>query len=245
MRTGLADQQSVFENVVGDQMRIEIGGEPIEPRSYLERFGFDGFKQRQPVGSLSGGERARVALAKTLRQGTNLLIMDEPTNDLDIETLGALETMLLDFSITCLVVTHDRWFLDRVATSILSFEGNGKVLRYEGNYAIYSELRAQRSRQQDEQGVSERVEVKSAKRPNKKKALTWAEERELEGLLDEVDRAESLVAELTAKLADPATYAAGGKEIGSLTAALESSKREVAELTARWEQLETKKLAEP
>jgi ATP-binding cassette subfamily F protein uup len=244
MRSGLADDKSVFENVVGDQTRIEFGGQPIEPRSYLERFGFDGFRQRQPVSSLSGGERARVALARMLRQGTNLVLMDEPTNDLDIETLGALESMLLEFGVTSLVVTHDRWFLDRVATSILAFEGQGKVVRYLGNYSMYCTLRAQTAQTEptDQATSTVRSERKpSPQRPNKKKALTWAEERELNAILEAVDRAESLVAELSAKLADPATYSAGGKEVVAVTAALQSAKQSAAELTRRWEELETKK----
>lgn len=243
MRSGLDEDKSIFENVVGDQTRIELGGQPIEPRSYLDRFGFDGIKQRQPVSSLSGGERARVALAKMLRQGTNLVIMDEPTNDLDVETLGALESMLLEFGVTSLIVTHDRWFLDRVATSILSFEGQGKVVRYLGNYSMYCALRAQMAQTEGSDKVASNVrsERKPPQRANKKRALSWAEERELEGILEAVDQAESLVAELTARLSDPATYSAGGKEVVALTAALQTAKQDAARLTARWEELETKK----
>src|SRR5450755_292078 len=143
-RSGLDDSKSIFENVVGDQSRIELGGEVIEPRSYLERFAFDAHKQRQKVSSLSGGERARVALARLLRQSANLVILDEPTNDLDVATLGALESMLVDFGVTALVVTHDRWFLDRVATSVLAFEEGGHATRYPGNYTTYRRLKAQR-----------------------------------------------------------------------------------------------------
>src|SRR5450432_3612485 len=107
-RSGLDDTKSIFDNVAGDQSKIELGGEVIECRSYLERFAFDPHKQRQIVGSLSGGERARVALARLLRQSANLVILDEPTNDLDVATLGALESMLIDFGVTALVVTHDQ-----------------------------------------------------------------------------------------------------------------------------------------
>jgi ABC transport system ATP-binding/permease protein len=246
MRSGLADEQSVFENVIGDSMRIELGGKTIEPRSYLERFGFDGFQQRQLVGSLSGGERARVALAKMLRLGTNLVIMDEPTNDLDVETLGALESMLIDFGVTAIVVTHDRWFLDRVATSILAFEGEGRVVRYVGNYSMYCRLRDQAV---PGDAAANEPSTLARSRPTrqssqKKKPLTWAEERELEGILDVVSRVESEVGELTEKLADPSTYSNGGKDVAALTAALQSAKQEVIRLTQRWEQLETKKQGE-
>ncbi|HXK16474.1 MAG TPA: ABC-F family ATP-binding cassette domain-containing protein, partial [Polyangiaceae bacterium] len=142
-RSGLDDSKSIWDNVTGDQSRIELGGEVIDPRSYLERFAFDSHKQRQPVGSLSGGERARVALARLLRQSANLVLFDEPTNDLDVATLGAVEGMLLDFGVTALIVTHDRYFLDRVATSILAFEEDGAVVHYPGNYDAFRRLRAE------------------------------------------------------------------------------------------------------
>jgi len=245
MRAALVEDESVFQNVIGEQMHIELKGRTIEPRAYLDRFGFDQYKQRQPVGSLSGGECARVALARMLLRGTNLVIMDEPTNDLDVETLGALETMLLDFGVTALVVTHDRWFLDRVATSILAFEGQGKVVRYVGNYSTYCRLRAQAERNDlTNKASTENKPPKPTRRLKKKKPLTWAQERELAVIPDEIDRAESLVVELTAKLADPSTYLEGGKEVASLTAQLESAKQEVTRLMQRWEQLESKKEGE-
>src|SRR5260221_3561662 len=119
----------------------------MNPHSYLERFLFDPAKQRTPVGSLSGGERARVVLAKLLAEPANLVILDEPTNDLDVATLGALEQMLLDFGGTSIVVTHDRWFLDRIATSLLAFEGEGRVVRHAGNYETYRRLSEERRKE--------------------------------------------------------------------------------------------------
>ncbi len=240
LRGDLDDELTVFENVVGDQSRIEIGGQVIETRSYLERFAFDGHQQRQPVSSLSGGERARVALARMLRQSANLVIMDEPTNDLDVATLGALESMLVDFRITAIVVTHDRWFLDRVATAILAFEGDGKVVRYPGNYDTFRRLRAQALLERKEQAQAERP-TKKATREKPKKSLTRAEERELESLPDAIDVAEAKVAALTEELADPATYADGGKEAPRLTSELAEAKAEIEKLTVRWELLETKR----
>src|SRR5581483_4077250 len=128
----------------------DIGGrETMDLRSYLELFLFDGSKQRQKVGSLSGGERARVALAKVLRQQANLLVFDEPTNDLDLPTLSALEGMLEAFAGSILVVTHDRAFLDSVATAILAFErgpmGKSRATRYAGGYSDYLLQRADRA----------------------------------------------------------------------------------------------------
>ncbi|HEX3773004.1 MAG TPA: ABC-F family ATP-binding cassette domain-containing protein [Polyangiaceae bacterium] len=242
-RSGLDDEKSIFDNVVGEGSRIELGGEVIEPRSYLERFLFDSHKQRQPVGSLSGGERARVALARLLRQSANLVILDEPTNDLDVATLGALESMLVDFGVTALCVTHDRWFLDRVATSILALEDGARATRYPGNYDTFRRLRAEA---QSERAASEPpASAASPKtRPTrveaKKKALNNAEQRELGGLPDAIEAAENQVRALTETLADPATYAGGGKDVARITAELEAAKAEVERLSVRWEELELK-----
>ena len=246
-RSGLDDSKSIWDNVVGDQSKIELGGEVIEPRSYLERFAFDPHKQRQQVGSLSGGERARVALARLLRQSANLVILDEPTNDLDTATLGALESMLVDFGVTALVVTHDRWFLDRVATSVLAFEEDGRAVRYPGNYETYRRLKAQ---QQSERAsrppapaprVTAPAATPQAERSGKKKGMSSAEQRELGGLPEAIEQAELRVAELGKILADPKTYAAGGKEIARVTLELEQAKATVDKLTLRWEELELKR----
>jgi len=138
-RAALVDDWTVVENVAEREGAhrsgagvVTIGDQTIEMRSYLEHFLFDSHKQRQTVGSLSGGERARVALAKVLKSGANLLMLDEPTNDLDTQTLSALEELLETWPGAALVVSHDRWFLDRVATSILAFEGDGRVILYPG-----------------------------------------------------------------------------------------------------------------
>jgi len=242
-RSGLDDSKSIWDNVTGDQSRIELGGEAIDPRSYLERFAFDSHKQRQPVGSLSGGERARVALARLLRQSANLVLFDEPTNDLDVATLSAVEDMLLDFGVTALIVTHDRYFLDRVATSILAFEDDARVVHYPGNYDTFRRLRAEaRDARKAEAKQAPATEAKPSQRPPVgKKAMSRAEERELGALPDDIDRAERLVVSLNAKLGDPATYAGGGADVASLKRELEAARAEVERLTARWEELETKR----
>ena len=247
-RSGLDDSKSIWDNVVGDQSKIELGGEIIEPRSYLERFAFDPHKQRQQVGSLSGGERARVALARLLRQSANLVILDEPTNDLDTATLGALESMLVDFGVTALVVTHDRWFLDRVATSVLAFEADGRAVRYPGNYETYRRLRAERASEPSAKPTPQATATSAEPAPNaraersaKKKALSNVEQRELGGLPDAIERAEARVTSLSQTLADPTSYAGGGKEIAKVSAELELAKTEVERLTARWEELELKR----
>ena len=116
-----------------------VGKREMNTRAYLSSFNFKGTDQQKKVGDLSGGERNRLHLAKTLMTGSNLLMLDEPTNDLDVDTLRALEEALLDFSGCAVVISHDRWFLDRVATHILAFEGNSEVVWHEGNYQSYIE----------------------------------------------------------------------------------------------------------
>jgi ATP-binding cassette subfamily F protein uup len=233
--------------VTGDQSRIELGGEVIDPRSYMERFAFDSHKQRQPVGSLSGGERARVALARLLRQSANLVLFDEPTNDLDVATLGAVEGMLLDFGVTALIVTHDRYFLDRVATSILAFEDDGVVVHYPGNYDTFRRLRAEarearKAAAKAAPPPTTEVKAPSQRPAGKKKALSNAEDRELSALPDHIDRAEQRITGLTAKLGDPATYASG-TDVAAVNRELEQARAEAERLTARWEELERKRSA--
>ena len=116
----------------------------MNSRGYVSAFNFKGGDQQKKVGSLSGGERNRVHLAKLLQRGSNLLLLDEPTNDLDVDTLRALEEALLEFAGCCLVISHDRWFLDRIATHILAFEGDSQVVWFEGNYQDYEADRKRR-----------------------------------------------------------------------------------------------------
>src|SRR2546427_843708 len=123
---------------------IKVGAYETPSRAYVGRFNFRGTQQQQLIGELSGGERNRVHLAKVLRSGGNLLLLDEPTNDLDVETLRALEEALLNFPGCAVVISHDRWFLDRIATHILAFESDSQVMWFEGNYADYLEDRRKR-----------------------------------------------------------------------------------------------------
>jgi len=136
-RDDLAAEKTVWEEISDNQDVIRIGKHEIQSRAYVGRFNFRGADQQKFVGDLSGGERNRVHLAKLLRRGANVLLLDEPTNDLDVETLRALEEALLTFAGTVLVISHDRWFLDRVATHILAFEGDSHVEWFEGNFSDY------------------------------------------------------------------------------------------------------------
>ena len=143
-RDSLDDKKNVWEEISGGADVIELGKTSMKSRAYCSAFNFKGSDQQKKVGSLSGGERNRVHLAKMLKTGANVLLLDEPTNDLDVETLRALEEAILDFAGCVVVISHDRWFLDRVATHILAFEGDSHVEWFEGNYADYEEDKKKR-----------------------------------------------------------------------------------------------------
>jgi ATP-binding cassette ChvD family protein len=143
-RDTLNDDKTIFEEITGGVDHLMLGKKRVASRGYVSRFNFRGPDQQKKVGECSGGERNRVHLAKLLRSGGNLLLLDEPTNDLDVDTLRALEEALISFGGCAVVISHDRWFLDRIATHILAFEGDSKVVWYEGNYQAYEENRRAR-----------------------------------------------------------------------------------------------------
>ncbi|MCC6648085.1 MAG: energy-dependent translational throttle protein EttA [Polyangiaceae bacterium] len=143
-RDALDPKRSVWEEISEKAETIEVGRQKIQSRAYVASFGFKGTDQQKRIGDLSGGERNRVHLAKTLKKGGNVLLLDEPTNDLDVDTLRALEEALLSFGGCVVVISHDRWFLDRIATHILAFEGDSKVTFFAGNYEDYEADRAKR-----------------------------------------------------------------------------------------------------
>ncbi len=143
-RDELQAGKTVWEEISEGNQELEIGGRMVNSRAYVSAFNFAGSDQQQPVGTLSGGERNRVHLAKLLRRGCNLLLLDEPTNDLDVETLRNLEEAVSEFPGCAVIISHDRWFLDRIATHILAFEGDSKVVWFEGNFADYEKDKRRR-----------------------------------------------------------------------------------------------------
>jgi ATPase subunit of ABC transporter with duplicated ATPase domains len=140
-RDSLNPENTVFQEITGGLDNVQLGKRKVPSRAYVANFNFKGPDQEKLVGNLSGGERNRVHLAKLLKSGGNLLLLDEPTNDLDVETLRALEDAVVEFGGCAVVISHDRWFLDRIATHILAFEGDSQVVWCEGNYTVYEEQR--------------------------------------------------------------------------------------------------------
>src|SRR5690606_20061807 len=143
-RDSLDGEKTVYQEISGGLDNIRLGRGEVNARAYCSWFGSKGTDQQKPVKVLSGGERNRVHLAKTLQKGGNLILLDEPSNDLDVDTLRALEDALLEFAGCAVVISHDRWFLDRIATHILAFEGESRVVFFEGNYQEYEADRKRR-----------------------------------------------------------------------------------------------------
>jgi ATP-binding cassette subfamily F protein uup len=234
-RMELRDDLTVLEEVGDGNDFIELPDERIHVRSFLRQLAFPDSVADTKIGQLSGGERNRVQLARLLRRGGNLLVLDEPTNDLDLPTLGALEEGLLSFAGCALIASHDRWFLDRVATGILAFEGDGKVTLYEGSYTFYAERRPAPvpvDKPADGKPKAERVKAPA---PRKR---TFKEKQELAGMEAAIEAAERRVRELEATLSDPAVFKDRPTEVQQLVADLDGARAEVERLFARWQELE-------
>ncbi len=259
-RTALDGEQTVYESVGGGapgwrgEDFIDVSGRKVALRDYLSDLLFPPTTQQMKVKALSGGERNRLLLARLFIEGANVLVLDEPTNDLDLVTLNVLERLLLDFDGSVLLVTHDRYFLDKVATSILAFEGNGKAVRYPGNYAMYRRLKEQGERAavaaaagqaRAARGVATAAAAAAASgkaaeaaRARKAARLGFKEQRELEGMEAAILAAEQRKSAAEAALADPATYQQGGAAVAALRAELDAAGAEAERLFARWQELE-------
>lgn len=240
-RMQLDGTKTVIEEVANEGETVLFGEERLSARSYLRRFLFSEERVREPVNKLSGGERARLMLAKVLKRGGNVVVLDEPTNDLDLPSLRMLEEALVDFDGTVLVVSHDRYFLDRICDQIVAFEDAGVILQ-PGNYSYYLEKKKERDRRDKAletslRAMAPRVEAAQSKsvRPRK---LSFKEQRELEGMESAILAAEGQVAELEALLNDPAFYVKRAAEAPKLIADLDRVKREVAALYDRWHELD-------
>ncbi len=237
-RANLNPEESIFENVIGNRGDVQMGNERITNYAYLGRFQFERKRVRDKVKLLSGGERARVALAKMLIDPVNLLLLDEPTNDLDVATLSSLEDMLVSTGATAIVITHDRYFLDRIATSILAFEGEGQVTRYA---SAQQALAAANKRPKSEAAKPKpQVAVPVAKPASKAAKLTYAERIELEGILDRIAECEEAVEKVEAELADSSSQGAAGADFAEMGKRLAGAQATLEATVERWEYLEAK-----
>ncbi|MEO7216847.1 MAG: ATP-binding cassette domain-containing protein [Gemmatimonadaceae bacterium] len=242
LREQLDPDRTVFESVADGADFVEIGGARKHVLGYLEDFLFAPDRSRAPVRALSGGERNRLLLARLFTRPFNLLVMDEPTNDLDIETLDRLEELLLEFSGTLLVVSHDRTFLDNVVTSTLVFEGGGRVGEYVGGYTDWVRQRpaapsasAQSSSKSDKPKSAPAVATPTLQR---KRRLTYKEKAELESLPDDISERESRRDDIYASLSDP-VFLRDGTAVVAAQAELHTIEAELERLLLRWEELET------
>ncbi len=235
-------ESTVLNEVASGDETVMFGTRPLNARSYLKRFLFSDDRIAQKVDRLSGGERARLMLAKVLKRGGNVLVLDEPTNDLDLPSLRMLEEAAANFSGIVLIVSHDRYFLDRACDQIVAFEDDG-IFVQPGNYSYYLEKRRER-----EAAAKARAEFKAADigkksggemtPAGKQRRLSFRERQELKGMEDAIHVAEERVAAAVAALNDPDFYATRASEAADMATDLEAAKTEVSRLYARWEGLE-------
>lgn len=249
-RLQLNDERTVLDEVADGTEFVQWGEAKISVRSYLKRFLFADDRIQTQVKKLSGGERSRLLLARILKSGGNFLILDEPTNDLDLPTLRVLEEALIAFpGVTC-VVSHDRYFLNRVCTDILAFEGDGKIHHSVGDYDYYLEKKQRVEEAAARQSTailalnkSAALSRNAAPPKNKPRKLTFKEARELEGIEAQIHAAEAEVARIEGLFADPEFFRKHATQVNQLKAGLESAKEKVTQLYARWEELEAIKVA--
>lgn len=236
LREQLDPERSVFDSIGDGSEWVEIGGQRKHVHGYLQDFLFSAERARTPVRALSGGERNRLLLARLFTRSFNVLILDEPTNDLDMETLDVLESLLLNFGGTLLLVSHDRAFLDAVVTSTLAFEGEGLVREYVGGYSDWVRQRPAVSPVLSAAAPKRVLEPSATKA--KKRKLSYKETAELAALPDQISEAETEKATCYAQLADPIVLRDGARVIG-LQARIAELDGVLAVMMARWEELET------
>ncbi len=244
------DPDWTVAGAVSDTEWIETGGKRIHVRAWLDRFLFAEHTHQQRVRSLSGGERSRLVLARLLRQEANLLVLDEPTNDLDLDTLRILEDALESFAGCIVVVTHDRFLLDRLATSLWVFEGEGRVRRHHGSWDAWlarreeeqaretAERREAERRRREARAEAAREERRAGR--SERNRLTFRERRELEGMEERIAALEEEREALAARLADPEVYRGEGEEVGAMTRRLAEVEEELERTLNRWLELEEK-----
>jgi ATP-binding cassette subfamily F protein uup len=236
-RLALDEEATVYEAAWHDDW-VTLGDRKVRLADYLDDLLFPVPMQRLQVKALSGGERNRLLLARLFLEGANVLVLDEPTNDLDLVTLNVLEQLLVEFSGAVLLVTHDRYFLDKVATTVLAVEGGGQVVRYEGNWSMYQRLKAKQPANASAlpKPVPEPAAAPAAaKKPTR---LSYKDQRELDSMEAAIEAAEARRAALEARLADPSVFSNSG-EVARVSSELEAAVKDVDRLYARWDALQS------
>lgn len=249
-RLQLNEERTVLDEVAEGREFVQWGESKLTVRSYLKRFLFSDDRILTLVKKLSGGERSRLLLARILKSGGNFLILDEPTNDLDLPTLRVLEEALIAFPGVVLVVSHDRYFLNRVCTDILAFEGNGRIAHSVGDYDYYLEKRkkaaeaaARRTTDAPAASKSSAPSRDAATKTAKPRKLSFKEKHELEGIEAQIHTVEGEVARIEGLFADPEFFRKHATQVNKLTDELDAAKANVVKLYARWEELEALKAA--
>ena len=243
-RLQIDPSRTVWDEVGEGKETVKLGEETLSLRAYLRRFLFTEDRIGQAISQLSGGERSRVLLAKILKRGGNVLLLDEPTNDLDLSTLRLLEEALIQFKGTIVLVSHDRYFMNRVCTHTLALNGDGSIQFDVGNYEEFILRRAKMESSAKMQGKPPTQELPAMQiRSARAAKLTWKEERELEGIDQTILQAESKLAELEAILSDPVFYKERASEAQSVQIECENQREKIASLYERWEALEQKRIA--
>ncbi len=237
MRSQLDESKSILDNVSQGLDVIKINGRERNVVGYLEGFLFSKERIHAPISALSGGERNRLLLARLLARPANLLVLDEPTNDLDIETLEILENMLLEYPGTLILVSHDRTFLDNLVTSTLILSGDGKVVNFIGGYDDWQKEK-ETAKKKKAKKKSKKVLPSASKKKNKPKKLSYKEERELEKIPVKIETLEAEQAKLNTILADPIFYQKKSTEVGTTVERLEVVEKELQETYSRWGELE-------
>jgi ATP-binding cassette subfamily F protein uup len=241
----LDEDKTIWDEVGGGQEYVRLGDENVSLRGYLRRFLFAEDRVNTKIRLLSGGERSRVILAKILKRGGNVIILDEPTNDLDLATLRLLEEALVLFTGSILVVSHDRWFLNRICTHILAFQGDGRTLFDAGDYDTYLAKWAGRPPAKEApKAVAAAAAPAPVARKEKARRLTWKEGKELESIEATIQTAEAEVARLEAIFVDPEFHLKYAKDALAFQTQLQTAKDRVTALYGRWEELEALKRAE-
>ena len=235
-RMRLDGKGTVMEEVSDSGEMVRFGEQTLTARAYLRRFLFEDSRVTERVDKLSGGERARLLLAKVLCRGGNVIVLDEPTNDLDLASLRMLEEALAGFDGTILVVSHDRYFLDRICDQIVAFEEGG-VFVQPGNFSYYLEKKSERERRAPAGFRAVAAPVAETRPAEKPKRLSFREQQELEGIEQVIQAAEEEVSDIESLLNDPSFYAARAADAPEMVKKLDLAKSEVARLYARWEEL--------